>query len=204
MKIQVLSRMITELKGSVIYNRYFRAPLIGNHYGSLSRSEIHYVTAIAEVFYPVSTDLEKKQLHETMYKWAEDRTEKDGYFKVYREGIATVEMITREKGYKKAFYELPLKEREQIIDDKRYLHPNIYDKPGIREPFKIANFMLNSIMNQKDNHRVFFFGKMRADIIKGVFSSSLGWEVVGVHPPPGAARDPLAYTRPPENSGGTK
>lgn len=165
---------------------------------------MHYITAIAEVFYPVTTDHEKKELHETIYKWAEDRTQKDGYFEVYREGIATIEVISRHKGHEKSFYELPLKKRQQIIDDKDYLHPTIYDKPSVKRPFKVAQFMLNSVMNEKSNRQVFFLGKMRADIIKGIFSSPLGWNIVGVHPPPGAARDPLAYTRPPKNNRGAK
>jgi hypothetical protein len=204
MKIQALRRIINALKESAIYKRYFRAPQIGNHFGSLSKSEMHYVTAIAEVFYPASTDLEKKELYKTVREWTANRTEKDGYFEVYREGIATIRMITKSHGHNTVFFDLPIKKREQIIDDEDYLCPNIYDKPSVKKPFEVLRFVINGVINQSINRQSFFFSKMRHDLIRGIFSSPLGWEIVGVHPPPGTARDPLAYTKPPKDRTGER
>lgn len=185
-------------KSTTIYSRYFREPKVTNNFGLLSEDEMQYILAISDVIYFASNEAEAKQLHKIVREWTERSTKMFGKLEVYQQGIATLKMVSSNEGYNAPFYDLPALERQKVIDKVDCLFSNMLDRPDFRNPFTILKFVLNSIINHRKKQQIYFLRMLKKDLVIGIFSSNLGWRVVGNHSKPGVAGNYQDYTEPPD------
>lgn len=186
------------LKKSYLFNKYFGMPEIGDSFGELSKNEMKYIYAFTETIYGTSNQNEIQELHGIIGEWADRKTITDGYYKAYRKGINYIKILTQKKWRNIPFYKLSIEKRVQVFEGRIYLLSEMYKYPTLRNPIKLFLFFFNCIIYQKRNNNSFYLEIVRRDLIKGIFNSKLGWQLVGYTSMPGVKGDSLEYTRPPK------
>lgn len=173
-----------------IYRRLFQ-PTITLVNGTLGNHETPYLHALVESLYPPRDPATRAELHRTVAHWVRVRTEEDGLLRLYQSALDAVRAATEEAGYQQPFHALPPEHRVAVL--RSIL-------PGPEEHLADRHFLhrLRSQLDAfRDRERRFVVEQIRNDLIKGIFSSPLGWSLVGYNNWPGIAGEPTAYSRPP-------
>jgi len=184
-----------KLKNSKIYNEYFLKEKVYKKYGSLSDEEIRYFYSFSEVIYPVSDRNERRNLYKIIHQWIKKRTEEDGYFREYKKCISIIK--DKNKKSNTNFFDLPKIEIIELLDDL-YDESDRYEIPGNRNLAIMFRFTVHFMIHQKKYRKYFILETVRKDLIKGIFSSQLGWSLVGYDSMPGVKGKYMDYTKPPK------
>ncbi|MEX0806628.1 MAG: gluconate 2-dehydrogenase subunit 3 family protein [Candidatus Binatia bacterium] len=163
----------------------YRKPRLDEKYptGRLSPLEMSSVMALAEVLIP--TQKKSEQIDAVLRSHVDNRTLADpGYFKEYRNAVALLDQTAENFG--KKFFELPVSERQQVLEDilweYRAEQTRVRQVEAIFSPARtlaFRNFVVEDIIEA-------FFRKLPGE----------AWSIVGYSHYPGVPADPRAYSRP--------
>ena len=160
--------------------------------GELSDDALDDILALSESIYPPGDDDERSELREIVAQWVQARTTLDQEFDLYRRGSQVIGEITREAGYPEPFAALSPPDRLtalRILETPQPESENGEDTPA-RWRLMLHHFRL------RDARHVMLH--LRNDLITGIFSSRLGWSLVGNSSTwPGVPGDLHAATTPP-------
>jgi hypothetical protein len=195
-KISGLRNLIKfNIKRTKLFNRYLIGEVKYKTYGTLNAEQMRYIDTFSQFIYPPSDEKEKMQLSKVILKWTKERTEIDGYFEEYDEFINIIKVKTKRNNNK--FYDSSPPELTKLLDDL-YCKTNIYNFPISRNPKILFRFIIYFMFNRKKCYHRFILETVRKDLIKGIFSSELGWTLVGYKSWPGIGGEYTDYTEPPK------
>jgi len=187
----VFTRSVLWPKRKEIYEEYVSVNT-QEKFGSLSDYELEYLYAFSELLFPPSGEKQKNVLYGVVRRWVNDRTKLDGYLTHYKNGVTAINIISKSKGYGTPFSEMKFTDRFEIMNSISAKRPTSND-----HPVEVVRYMLNSIFNRNIYRNIYYLNFLRKDLIKGIYSSQLGWQLVGYDTWPGIAGDPLEYTTAP-------
>jgi hypothetical protein len=159
--------------------------------GALTDDELRHVLALAEVVFPPADDRQNTLLQDIVARWATARTEQDGRLPVYRGGVEALQRATGDDpNLEQSYCELSQAKRDSVVRHVMLLSendPRGFDGRG-------STLGNAALFWNRDYWRLRY---LIEDLALGIYSSALGWSVVGYDTWPGVPSGPLGYTRPP-------
>jgi hypothetical protein len=183
-----------------IFQALFRPPLEGQ-YGALTEEEFRQLEAFAEIIFPATGDPEPRELHAVVRRWVDDGARQYGLLALYRHGVRALASATHERGFDGPFHALPVGDRRAAAAALMDEEP---DLPPAAEPLSQLLHFLDRVLNAPEERRRHYARSLRADLTRGIFSSHLGWTLVGYDSWPGVPSAHLWYTLPPPPAGGAR
>lgn len=184
---------------SIVYKRFFKKPETGKSFGSLTESQLRYIQSLSEAIYEPSDPTQREDLYKIVMNYIHSRTLKDGFWNAYKEGIEALKTLTKQSGYSHPFYELSMEERKKIILKINSVNLDIYQILQFRkDPLIFFNLFIKGIIYRKYYRGSFFLIFIKKDLYHAIFTSHLGWSLVGYTTWPGIEINPLAFTKMPK------
>lgn len=193
--LAVIGRVHVWPRRREIYRAVVR-PSAKESYGNLTTEEFEYILALGTILYPVSNDDEEGEIREVIREWSVVRTGVDGALGKYREGIASLAWATREAGREEPFYALPPQERLEVLG---LIDPPSDNRPrgSDASPAQQVRYPFGRLLDYRTFRRRIFLSDLRDELISGIYSSHLGWALVGYETWPGVSGDPAGHSLPP-------
>jgi hypothetical protein len=190
--------MLNTLRQSSFYRTRFRPPLIGRRRGPLAEDQARSVFALAEVIYDAPDEEGRNLLHDSVREWIEARTIKDGFLDLYQNGTRALSELTRSLGYDRSFASLSLADRRQVCESPEWTRWHSLHRAGPRSQIaRRIRLLLEGLLRHRKNRNAFYLHGLRQDLVQGIFSSPLGWTVVGYRSWPFQPGSPHEYTEAP-------
>ncbi len=160
--------------------------------GVLPPEAMATVLALAELLYPPADPDQRQELHRIVRRWAAARTAEDGLLPLYVQASEQLDLRARETGDAASFPELPPDRQLALIS--RLGDPSRDRYHAMRPAGAWQRF------RQREARHLLF--TLREDLIAAIFTSLLGWKLVGnTDTWPGMPGDPAAAALPPDRSG---
>lgn len=151
------------------YDR-FLAPNYEPLHGELPNDAWPALHALAESIYPPADEAERDELKRVIARWTRDRTEADGMLALYVEGIAALSDLGRRSGHTAPFAELTATDRLKVLAT--------LEAPEIEGPGGLVRVRAEAYRFRLRRERFLVYG-LRDDLIDAIFSTRLGWHLVG-------------------------
>ncbi|NIR50057.1 hypothetical protein GWO43_16255, partial [candidate division KSB1 bacterium] len=132
----------------------------------------------------------QSQLKREVGYWVSARAREDGYLAVYREGVQLLKRATAASGAAATFPQLSLPDRDKILRSLVPFGTSSAEWGQIQHPLDLARSFF-----QRDRLRFRKF--VVEDLLKGIYSSAVGWRLVKYDTWPGVPATDYDYTRPP-------
>lgn len=178
-------------KRRAIYNRLFR-PEYEITNAALPEDSLNEIQALGDLIYAPSNDEQAGQLHEIVSRWVRERTEIDGLHDLYQAGLEQLRETVSSEGYQQPFHLLSAAEQMDIM---RSLGLAPEDTNSVKGPLIR---WLGHIDRFRQREARYFIQHMKNDLVRGIFSSQLGWQRIGYTTWPGIPGERWEYTRVPE------
>ncbi|MCP1675786.1 hypothetical protein J2T57_002941 [Natronocella acetinitrilica] len=154
--------------------------------GPLAGEAVSEVQALAEVIYPPAGAEEQQELQRVVSQWMRARTELDGQLPLYQQGARLLTGMARQSANSDTFAALDQSTRIALLAS---LEPPETDSPN--------SLRSHWFRFRRRESRFYIYG-LRDELIDAIFTSRLGWQIVGnTHTWPGAPGDPAAVALPP-------
>lgn len=163
-------------------------PHLSRRNAPLSGTELQTVLALADCVYPCRSDAQLRELRSVVTRWSQERTMDDELHPLYAAAARALNDLAIAGDVSADFAALPLRDRLLLLIglDRESGSGGLLAAPA--RAFRRL---------QRRETRV-LTSMLRRDLIKGIYSSHLGWQLTGNrHTWPGVPGDPAMAARPP-------